>query len=634
MKKKWTAIYETTPDFLREQAKQSCGEHPLFALVELITNSNEAYNKLDARGVKHRGKIIIDIYPHHGRSKYVVTDFASGLDEKDIAEKVKKIGGDQSDLTQEIGGRSFYGRGLKESLINFGYGEIKSIKNNKLFKATSLDVELTYEGSTNVFQVDRDELGAKSDENCTRIILVAFRKHIQKTPQYENLKELLTKYFELRDILQNKLREVVLRYHKGISIVEERLVYNPISATKHREVKIELKDFPKADILLEIYEAQKDIPAIQEKYLCERGFLICSKNAIHAIEYFGLQYHSALVRLFGRITSNYIDFLMREKREILFDSARSGSVNTKNSFSKSLLFETQKVLAMICEEFSDKSGKTNELQDKETDDNVRKVLNYFNRVARSLLEEGVEVGPVVGKKPKRKKQNLPPPDGFNFMPPYIQAIVNCPTTITLKLSDRYRSLKNKLSIVSENKNIIILKGQQKDWDYNIEKEFWVFRGRILGKNIGDAGVVNAQLGDLKTAIRIETIEKNKGRGLFNDWAIERGLSPEQRVQYIRGTGKILISADAPSVKPFIISSNKLHSIETRVLIAELILNACCGEIARQMILRGKEPLLRTDPDGIAEQIQDLLVRLTNAHARVAQLIVTKGKLEEHFKTHY
>jgi hypothetical protein len=313
---------------------------------------------------------------------------------------------------------------------------------------------------------------------------------------------------------------------------------------------------------------------------------------------------------------------------MLFDSTRSGGLNNKHPFIKSVVIETQKALAVIFDQFTNKKGDTNELQDKETDNNVRKGLQYFNKVAKDLFKDGIEEGSSGGEKPKRKKQDLPPPDGFNFTPPYIQAVVNSPTSITLKLGEEHEKIKDDLLLKIENENIVILKERQKGWEYN-KKGFWVFRTCILGKTVGDSTTITACLKELKTSLKIEVIEKRKGPGLFNDWAIRSGLPPEQRVQYIRGIGKILISADAPSVKPFVLSYNKLHSAETKMLIAELILDICCGEIARQMILRGMEPLLRTDPDAIAEQTQDLLVRLTNEHARAIQLIVVKGNLEEH-----
>jgi len=631
MKKAWTNIFETTPTYLREQARLTCGDNPIFALVELITNSNEAYNKLDSRGIEHRGEILIDIYPRRQVSKYSVVDYALGLDEKDILEKVKKIGGDQSGITREQGGRSFFGRGLKEALINFGAGEIISIKNNIIFQANSKDVELSYRGERNAFPIDRQELGANQNENCTKISLITINKHIQQTPQLDNMKNQLEKYFELRDILQNEKRKIILRYHRQSKIDQVILKFTPISSERKQEKTIKLPEFPEANVIIEIYKSNIDIPESKDKYLSERGFLICSKNAIHAIDDFGFEYHTASSKIFGRVKSDYIDFLMREKRELLFDPSRSGGVIRKHPFIKSLYSEVKKVLAPIFDQTSDEMGKTSEVQDKDTDTIVRKVLQYFNKIAKELLEtDDIKTPGPKSKKPTKKKKNLPPPDGFNFMPPYIQATVDIPSTITLKLAQEYGNSKKKLLLNSDNDNIKIIKEREQIWEYN-KKGFWVFRSAVIGKNIGDSGIINAEIDKMKTKLIVEIRDKNKAKGLFSDWGIKKGLPPEQRVQYIRGTGEILISADSPSVKPFVDHPKKFKNSETRLLIAELILNSCCGEIARQMILRAKEPILSQDPDAIAEQVQNLLVRITNKHARAVQLMVTKGKLEEHIK---
>lgn len=633
MKNKWSGNYIATPDYLREQARATCGDHPLFALIELITNSNEAYNKLDYKGIKHRGEIIIEVYPRRqGLTKYSVKDFALGLDEQDFTKKVQEMGGDMSGLTKEIGGRSYWGRGLKEALINFGYGEIISIKNGKLYKATSKDVTLSFEGEKDVFKTDRDEYGVKSDENFTCINLIARNTHIQKTPQFESLKYLLSKYFELRDILVKDSRKIILRYIKDKDNVinEEVISYSPVESKKIREIEVKLRDFPEAIISLEIFEAEKDIPYTQEKYLSERGFLICSKNAIHAVDYFGFQNHSAAARIFGRVTSEYIDYLLRDKREPLFDPTRSGGTNQKNLFIKSLSAEVQKLLGPIFEEYGQAINKDSEIKDEETDSNMKKVLDYFNKIAKNLFDIDDNKINAGHKKPKKKKEDLPPPDGFNFMPPYLQIVKGKPSTVTLKLVSEYEKIKDKIEIISENKDVEILKEQKRIWEYNEKKDFYVYRISILGKNVGNSSTLVATLGKMETRAKIEVINEKKGAGLFNDWSIERGLPPEQRVQYIRGIGKIIVSADAPSVSPFI-ALNKIRSMETKILISELILYSCCNEIARQMILRGKEPLLRTDPDGIAEQIQDLLVRQVNQHARNVQMLVIKGKLEEHLK---
>lgn len=633
MKKTWTSIFETTPDYLREQARLTCGDNPVFAIVELITNANEAYNQLDSRGIKNRGEICIDVYPHRKISKYIITDYALGLDDKDIIEKVKKIGGDQSGITKSQSGRSFFGRGLKEALINFGAGQIISIKNGRIFKATSKDVELTYEGERNAFYIDREDLGANDNENCTQIQLLTMRSHIQKTPQFDNLKKQLEHYYELRDILRSKNRKIFLRYYRQNNKIDDQaqLNYIPIPSQKVQEKTVSLAEFPDAKITLEILNAHQDIPEVKEKYLSERGFLICSKGAIHAIDDFGFEYHPASARIFGRIKSDYIDFLMRGKREILFDPSRSGGVVRKHPFIKSLYTEIKKALAPIYEQQNEESGKTTKVQDKDTDTNVRRALQYLNKIAKEILE--IDEPGIEGTnthKPRKKKEDLPPPNGFDFTPPYIQVSVDTPATITLKLAREFGDLRKSMQINLDSENIELVKDRERAWEFN-KKGFWVYRTAVIGKNVGDSATITARIGEMKARIIIEVKDKSKAKGLFSDWAIQKGLPPEQRVQYIRGTGKLLISADAPSVRPFVDHPKKLKTLETKTLIAELILNCCCGEIVRQMILRAKEPILSQDPDAIAEQVQNLLVRVTNKYARHIQALVIRGILEDHIK---
>lgn len=632
MKKTWSSIFETTPVYLREQARITCGENPLFAIIELVTNSNEAYTKLETQGIKHRGEIIIDVFPHRKVSRYTITDYALGLDENDILEKVKKIGGDQSGIDKDQGGRSFFGRGLKEALINFGAGEIISIKNSKIFKASSKDVELKYEGESNAFSIDREELGAEQNENCTRISLITKNRHIQTTPQFENFKNQLEKYFELRDLLQKNSRRLILKYHRHNTVDQAELKYINLSCEKIVAKEIKLAEYPKAKVMIEIFKTKKDIPETKDKYLSERGFLICSKNAIHAIDDFGFEYHPASSRIFGRVSSEYVDFLMREKREILFDPARSGGMIKKHPFIKSLCSEAKKVLAPIYEEISEETGKTSDIRDKDTDSNVRKALHYFNKVARELLdsEDNIDTTEKEKNKERKPKEDLLPPDGFNFMPPYIQTKVGASSTITLKLAKEFGNLRNKLILTSDNEAVKILKNREREWEFN-EKGFWVYRNAVAGENVGDSATIVAEIENMRARLIVEVKDRSKGKGLFSDWGIKKGLPPEQRVQYVRGTGEIIISADAPSVKPFVDPLKKLRSQETKLLIAELILNSCCGEIARQMIFGAKEPLLSSEPDAIAEQVQNLLVRITNKHARAVQLIITKGKLEDKIK---
>ena len=59
-----------------QQADQAIRKDVLRALVEIITNSNDSYSRLDDKGVQVGGEIIIDVLRKHKNSVIRVRDFA------------------------------------------------------------------------------------------------------------------------------------------------------------------------------------------------------------------------------------------------------------------------------------------------------------------------------------------------------------------------------------------------------------------------------------------------------------------------------------------------------------------------------------------------------------------------------
>jgi hypothetical protein len=98
-------------------------------LIELVTNADESYNRLEKKGEVVSGKIEISI-DRHTRVKPTVVevmDYAEGMDSEDMKECVAKYGED----TSRGGGRGVFGMGLKDALIAFGGGEVISFKHGK-----------------------------------------------------------------------------------------------------------------------------------------------------------------------------------------------------------------------------------------------------------------------------------------------------------------------------------------------------------------------------------------------------------------------------------------------------------------------------------------------------------------------
>ena len=121
---------KTASRALEQLADHTIKKDPVRALVELITNSDDSYKKLEKYNIEHDGSIIIKFRRERDLAFITITDHATGMS----AEKMDKAVGIYGEETHEFeggqGGRSFFGRGLKEAILSMGDGNVKSIENN------------------------------------------------------------------------------------------------------------------------------------------------------------------------------------------------------------------------------------------------------------------------------------------------------------------------------------------------------------------------------------------------------------------------------------------------------------------------------------------------------------------------
>ena len=103
------------------------------ALVELITNSNDSFRKLEsAKKLAYPGNISIYITRRTlGRCEsIIVSDDASGMDNEELLKAIE-FAGETSGFSEGKKVRGFFGRGLKESIIALGEGLIITQKNKR-----------------------------------------------------------------------------------------------------------------------------------------------------------------------------------------------------------------------------------------------------------------------------------------------------------------------------------------------------------------------------------------------------------------------------------------------------------------------------------------------------------------------
>src|SRR3989344_8327475 len=85
----------TDPEVIVQNARAIVGDTPIYALVELITNSDDSYSRME-RISKPTGIIHIEIVRKRKDATLKVIDQAEGLDQEQMDIKVGRYGGKSS----------------------------------------------------------------------------------------------------------------------------------------------------------------------------------------------------------------------------------------------------------------------------------------------------------------------------------------------------------------------------------------------------------------------------------------------------------------------------------------------------------------------------------------------------------
>src|SRR5438128_10940516 len=84
--------------FALQQADQAIRKDVIRALVELITNCNDSYHRMEDAGVATSGKIVIELERKWSNTVLRVSDNAEGMNADDMDTRVGKYGGASSGL--------------------------------------------------------------------------------------------------------------------------------------------------------------------------------------------------------------------------------------------------------------------------------------------------------------------------------------------------------------------------------------------------------------------------------------------------------------------------------------------------------------------------------------------------------
>ena len=612
-----------------QQADQAIRKDVLRALVEIITNSNDSYSRLEDSGVPSSGgEIILDVWRKRGNSIIRVRDFAEGMDDSRMDKVVGTYGEATSGMKEDLHVRGMWGRGLKDAIFGLGYGYVTSIKNDVLYRSS-----LLLKGGVPTFDLDdpipaTEKLRIKHgipEGNGTEIEIIVARDDV-KMPQFDNLRNYLQRHYELRTIMGNPSRLIILRNLAGADKVKDEhvLSYKPPKGEVVLNEYLNIEGFP-AKAHLQVLRSQIQLSMRgEEGDYADGGLLVVSKGMVIALTMLKFENDPYASFFYGSIHCDYLHDLLKNDEPVL--TATRDGINWSLPFAKALKQAVEEKLEPLVKVEREHAMQDEQMKlDKRLRKKLDKTIRELNVIASSELTEKRD------STPANKKLDLPP-SGIGFIPERV--FVQTGGTVTLNLNIRFADSVHEdvtVFIVSDNPEVDVLTPKVQVHALKEFPGYGVAKVQVEGKQVGNDAVVTAYLSDKKAQAvvqvrskkeAIDNTQPRKHHGLFNDIRFDDRMDPRQRVYLDRVNSTIVVATAAPSVKRYLDTQHRLDtSTQGQVLLAELITEAVCREIARQGVESGRF----LAPEGSeADAIQSHFIRLQNRYAHlIHDVIVTK-----------
>lgn len=610
-----------------QQADQAIRKDVLRALVEIITNSNDSYTRLEDAGKKVSGEIIIDIWRKRKNSVVRVRDFAEGMDDLRMDKVVGTYGEATSGLKEDLHVRGMWGRGLKDAIFGLGYGYVNSIQGDKLYRSS-----LLLKDGVPTFDLDepipiseelRDKHGIPYG-NGTEIEIIISRDDV-KIPQYDNLRSYLQRHFELRTIMGSQSRLIILRNFSGKNKVRDEhvLSYKPPKGEKVLDEHFDIEGFP-ASAHLQLLRSKIQLSTRgEEGDYADAGLLVISEATVISLTMLKFENDPYASFFYGSIRCDYLHDLLKNDEPIL--TATRDGINWTLPFTKALKEAVEERIEPLVQIEREHAVQDEQMKlDKRLRKKLDKTLRELNVIASSELK--------VSRSSSGGQDVEPPPSGLGFVPERV--FVQTGQTITLNLRAYLSEMildGSTVFIVSDNPEVDVLTPKVEIKAVKGSENIGIAKVRVEGKQVGTESLVTAYLGDQKAQAMVQVRSKKetaddvtpkKHHGLFADIRFDDRMDPRQRVYLDRVNSDIVVATAAPSVKRYLDGQHRLDtSTQGQVLLAELITEAVCREIARQGVESGKF----LAPEGSeADAIQSHFIRLQNRYAHlIHNVIVTK-----------
>jgi hypothetical protein len=574
-----------------EQAKGTIS-NIIDALVELVTNCDDSYLSLENEGITPSGKI--DIYIDRkkgGKLKQLkIIDEAAGMT-PDKIEEIMCYGKRTSKIFIGINVRGLFGRGLKESILALGTGEIISISNGiKTHGKYYWDFD-NKKLSWKTLDISKSKL-----PQGTTILIEPREAEDVECPTLDTISNKIKNHFALRDILSNGKRKVKLvMTHSGYrnkQQEEEKVKYTHTIGHQIENKKLYLSGF--GTCVFKLYESMERLNYSRNDPCSQAGILIKSHNTTLDNQLFGFDNDPNAHYFYGEAYSPGIADKVKSMERGLIKEDRTG-LNWRPKYCKELEVEIKKILSHHIErkQKQAEASRVKSAMPTHRKEKIKKLVRKLNVLGKQLIGD-YDLGDDFGYKTGSEISHLTIYPAEASAPPKEERVYTIYNSVESfehgdEVSVSLDESKGKFSLSTAK---VKLKKHKK------AKNLVVGNFKIKGFRTNDKTSIIVNHGDeediaefvvrtpRKKTIGPDPPPREKG-GLFKDINFDViDKNPIQRVYYDRKGGIINIYIHYPGIFPFLIENGEgSESEKGSMLLSELIAKAFCKLTARRKVER-------------------------------------------------
>jgi hypothetical protein len=603
---------------LKFLADQAIGHDLLKGLIELITNADDSYGRIEDQGLKPSGRIEVEIdrRPRKNQTIVRVIDWAEGMSDSRLERCVGGYGEDTSGHS----GRGVFGMGLKDTINAFGEGTITSFKDGKKFRCVLHNVDdLDIDPPHIISAADRKGFRNTAGGTITEIVVQNPKVRI---PQVDSLRQQLQTHVCLRSIMSDPGRTVVLRDLKSGSADDLHYEF-PDGEDVLREFPLDLAGSPEIKATLTVFRASGEDALSQSGSYRTGGILITSKRTVHEASLFGFDDDPHAAKLFGELRCDDI-YDLQARGEPIVDKNRNGL--KKDHELTRALFEAAKnaVQRIVAAEKEKEKTERETLEREETVRRFRDAVRSLNEIARNELQiGGLGTGKAEGRE---EREMLAPLDGFQFIPDSYRVVVAERESLKLRIQvdgTTGISVGDRLEVSCDNPHIHILDDKPLVGRlYREEPPLAVVPIQVEGLQANAQGFITAKCNGKSAIAAVEVVstriqkEHTPSGGLFKGIKYEEHPGVPYRARFDRKDELIWINTLGPSVDLYFgpLGIGQEYPAN-QVFVAELVTELACQEIART---KRELKTLDIPPGGIdeLEAFNTYLERLKTQHAPI------------------